>query len=400
LGFRQFQTLDLSAWKGRRTPRQLETLLSDVADMGVVRNDQTYERKVTAPVVTASPARRGLIFPIVALGAAVAIGSFWLIGNGQDGPPTVAVTAADSSQASKILARNVLFRLGSLDGGTATNIRLLDEQDTGGADLRISVNAAESSDRMRANIALVAPSQKSVLWSEEFEQPRGHRAELEEAMAFAAGRVLGCAIEETSGKNGRLSAEMRRLYLTACSSVSEVGWDTRLVVPQFRRIIEESPKFRPAWAKLLSAEREAVSYLELARQDPRPTRTALAKDIAAARKIDPNMAEATLAEMELVPNRAVDRSIELVDKAKAQEPTNPAVLVTRSGEMQRVGRMRDAVDDADQAAKLDPLSASARANLISVLLYSGQAERARAELAKAKQLWPGARTISEAEYSS
>ena len=397
LGFRQFQTLDLSAWKGRGTPRQLRSLLSDVADMGSHREDQPPE-KVAKPVVTTT-GRARLLLPLIALVAAVAIGAFWLIRSREHGPPTVAVMAADSSAASKALARNVLFRLGSLDGDTATNIRLLDEQHTSGADLRVSVNAAESSDRVRANIALVSPSQKSVLWSQEFQQPAGRRAELEEAMAFAAGRVLGCAIEEASGTSGRLSAELRRLYLTACSSVSEAGWDTRLVIPQFRRITEAAPKFRPAWAQLLSAEKESVSFLELSQQDTRPTKAALTQDIAAARKIDPNMAEATLAEIELDPERPVGRSIALVDKAKTQEPNNPTVLMTRSAELQRVGRMRDAVDDATQAAKLDPLSASTRANLISVLLYAGEADRAREELAKAKQLFPNAPTISEAEYS-
>src|SRR5919202_840968 len=35
LGFRQFQTIDLSRWKGRGTPAQLRTLLEDVESTAV-----------------------------------------------------------------------------------------------------------------------------------------------------------------------------------------------------------------------------------------------------------------------------------------------------------------------------------------------------------------------------
>ena len=404
LGFRQFQTIDLSRWKGRGMPSQLHTLLADIESLATSR-EAPFARP-TAPAAAVAPSWRNrhvlpvlpvLVALIVIVAAAAA---YWFLAPRNSGPPTVAVAAADQAPLSQDMARNLLVKLSTLQGSAATNVRLLDAPARDqGADLRITVDAAERGGQIHANVALVSGREKTILWSKEFEQPATARSNVEESLAFAVARVLGCAIEEASGKHGRLSQELRRVYLNACATLAEVGWDNRTVLPQLRRVTVEAPRFRPAWALLLSAQSDYVSYLGALGQDSRPATAALKEYIDAARKLDPDMAEATLAELDLNPDLPITDTIALLDKAKAQDPHSPKVLIAHSGGMQRVGRMFDALDDAAQAAELDPLSPYTRTHLISVLLYSGQIERARAELARAKQLWPGTETIQQAEFA-
>jgi tetratricopeptide (TPR) repeat protein len=111
------------------------------------------------------------------------------------------------------------------------------------------------------------------------------------------------------------------------------------------------------------------------------------------------MAEATLAELTLFPDLSVSRKIALVEQAKAQDPRNAGVLIAHSQAVTLVGRMAESVDDADHAAELDPLSPATRTNLINSLLWAGQIDRARAELDRAKELWPGTQTVREAEFA-
>ena len=111
------------------------------------------------------------------------------------------------------------------------------------------------------------------------------------------------------------------------------------------------------------------------------------------------MAEITLAAQALMPRWTIGRAMALADKAKAQDPDNARVLSARSEILQSVGRMNDAIEDAERAAQLDPLSPLARSGLIRALAYGGSIDRARQELQRAKQLWPETRTIRESEYS-
>ena len=404
LGFRQFQTIDLSRWKGRGTPPQLRTLFADIESLApghAASGTRGAGTAVSEGEAAASPGKRRLLLSLMAvLAILVAATAYWFLAARSPGPPTVAVTAADPTPLSQELARDLLVKLSALQGDAATNVRLLDASARGeAADLRITVNAAERGGQIHANAALVSGREKTILWSKEFEQPAAARSNLEESLAFATARVLGCAIEEASGKHRRLSQELRRVYLNACATLAEVGWDNRAVLPQLRRITVEAPKFRPAWALLLSAQKDHLSMLRSANEDSRAASAALKEYIGAARKLDPDMAEATLAELELNPGLPIADVIVLLEKAKAQDPSNPAVLIAHSGGMARAGRMADALDDTEQAAELDPLSPNIRSGLINMLLWAGQVDRARAELARAKQLWPGTEAVRQAEFA-
>lgn len=404
LGFRQFQTIDLSRWKGRGTPTQLRTLFADIETVAASRAGAESPVKAAVPphrpvALASPPTGRRLLLPLLALVIIVAGGLYWFLAGRDSKSPTVAVAAADAAPLSQEMARDLLVKLGGLQGNAATSVRLLDAPDRDDrADLRVTVNGAERRGQIHVNVALISGGEKTMLWSKEFEQPTAARSDLEESLAFATARVLGCAIEEGSGKNVRLSDKSRRIYLNACAILAEIGWDTRPVISMLRQVVQDAPKFRPAWARLLKAEADAISWLSASGQPVETARAQLRGDIARARAVDPDMAEATLAELDLIPRWTLQRAVALVDKAKSQDPDNPAVLSARAQIMQAAGRMNDAVEDAGHGAQLDPLSPPARIAFIGALAFAGRIERAREELERAKQLWPGTQTVRDAEF--
>jgi len=396
LGFRQFQTIDLSKWKGRGRPVELGALLSTVESF---TGAGQAPAGASTPTLAGPAARAGMsriaLIGGVAIALALAIGFYLLLGR-TGGPTTVSVIAADSSPASQSLARDLLVKLGALQGSRTEALRILDEQGAAKrADLRVSVSGSIENGQSQANVVLVSNKEGSMLWSKDFDRPSTAPAELEQQIAISTARVLGCAIEESSGKSGRLKADDRRTYLNACALAAEVGWDKRAVVPMLREVLKHSPGFRPAWALLLMCEVDLVTFLASTDDDVAALRVQLRKDIEAARGIDANMAEATLAEIDAVPNISIRRRAELADKAKEQDPENANVLAARSETMLRTGRMEEALQDAERTAQLDPLSPAASAALVYALLYNGQIDNARETLARALRLWPEAPAIRD-----
>jgi tetratricopeptide (TPR) repeat protein len=404
LGFRQFQTIDLSRWKGRGAPVQLRTLLADIESTAAAPEAGPSSR----PVPKAAPPRQreylrlkswlivaliiGLAFVILGL----AIGRPWE--TTRSDIPTVAVAAADSSPLSQDMARNLLVKLGSLPVEPGAAVRLPDNIGPTPADIRLAVNGSREGNLVRANVSLISGQDKTMLWSKDFERTAADRSALEDSIASSAARALRCARDEASGEYGRLSEDLRAIYVNACEALTDTVSDADSIIPGLRHITEKAPRFRPAWAKLLTAEGDLASSLPLDSDQSRSVRAALSKDAAAARKVDPDMAETTLSELVIHPGLPPAVAMPIVDKAKQQDPQNPVVLIARAVELGAVGRMEEAREETEAAAKLDPLSPATAVNLIFATSFSGKVDKARAELASAKRLWPDLPAVREAEY--
>jgi tetratricopeptide (TPR) repeat protein len=402
LGFRQYQTTDLRKWKGRGTPPELRVLLADIEALASQAGATRTATVVPHPSPAATPRFRGRLLAVASMAVfalIAAAGVYWFLSGRSSGPPTVAVVAADNSALSRDMARNLLVKLGSLQGNASTNVRLLEEAGAAKqADLRITISGSMESGQPQASVTVASSSEGAVLWSRDFGEPGTSRSDLEEQIATSTARVLGCTIA-SSGTSAKLSNNSRQIYLNACAMSSETGWDKRPVIQMLRQVVNSSPRFAPAWALLLNSEADVVSLLASTDEDVTALRRQLRSDIARARTVDAGMAEATLAELQAEPNIGFARQVYLVDKAKDQEPDNPTVLGIRSQVMNAIGRMNEAVNDAGRAAQLDPLSPTATAWLIYALTYSGQDARARDTVARAKRLWPEARAIHDAEHA-
>ena len=169
-----------------------------------------------------------------------------------------------------------------------------------------------------------------------------------------------------------------------------------VVIPVFLEVTKRAPRFKGGWAKLLIAE-ALVAANDSTPKGP-ATAAALRQHLVAARALDPQMAEAFYADIQLLPGSSYKRKIQIADKALALHPDNSSLLVLRSELMQGLGRMNEAVAQAKRASELDALSPAARSNYITTLVYAGFTESALEELKQADKLWPGAGPLIAARF--
>jgi tetratricopeptide (TPR) repeat protein len=404
MGFRQYQNLDFTGWKGRGKPPRLGDLLESIEALG--ERSAEAPLPVSRPPTAATPKRampRWLVVAGLAVLAIVALGLF--VGLVLNGPrkasnvQTIAVEAADA--ASRPLARDLLVKLSALQGAKSGSMRLLGTG-SGAPEADLVFEASSDSDRaeLGANLVLLAGKDREILWSKDFEQPTGTLADLKQQMAFTAGRVLGCALEGLSNPEKPLEQQILKLYLNACSQLAEgVGTtgDPRLLVASYAQVTKRAPHFEPAWGGLLIAQTEAASELNTGRSDPGSIQE-LKRLIAEARKRHPDLPEIRIAERSLLPSNAHSDGMRLMDEAKAASPENPAVLLHRSAQLGRLGRSSESIEDAERALGLDPLSPAMFNNYLSALAYAGRIETAREQLAKAELLWPGSGALKDMQY--
>jgi len=407
MGFRQYQNLDFSKWKGRGKPPRLQELLDSIgSDGGAGQAEAAAPRKLPAisrlrrtsemsPLLKWSLIGGAVMVTLLILGPVIGMLSG---GKSRDGTTTVEIVAADRDASP--LARDLLVNLGRLQSAKSGSIRLIGGDNGRGQDPDFIFESASDSDpdRVGASLILKDGEDQSVLWSKDFDQPSGKLADLKQQIAYTAARVLQCALEGVNSKT-HLKPQTFKDYLTACSQIDELASDDPTpIIPILQNTIADAPKFEPAWRLLLLVQSEVTDSVFVGGDPNIEARRKLAKLIADARRVDPNMAEASIAEISLLRVGEYEKALALADQAVAESPDNAVALNNRANILRRVGRMRDAVYDSEKAANLDPLSPYTGNAYISALFYAGRFEAARQELAKAEQLWPGTATLGDAMF--
>lgn len=401
LGFRQFQTTDLSRWRGRGRPRQLEMFLADIdaitaSGTGSVptakdsraagRRRPSFDRRVVVPVSTA-----------IGLVAALLLWQPWRSNNTV---PAVLVTEARNDSDSQGIARDLAIQLGSQPALQSGALRLVTSEAPASdkPTLTLEVSKLAEPQSSGASLLLKTTAGDAVIWSQNFEQGQRSPADMNLQMALTAARVLGCAADALGDSGRDLATQSRNLYLAACGQTAEGGnYDPQPIIEELSKVVTAAPQFTAAWRKLLLAEADAIDLAD--EPEPNPTAaSALRGHIAAAVRIEPKMAEAKLAELILVPPRQLAARMRLADEAYQADPDNSAVLIRRSRLLQDVGRMSEGVLMAYHASGTDRGSAAALGNYISALLFSGQIELAEQQLKRAQLLWPGTKTLDEVEF--
>jgi DNA-binding winged helix-turn-helix (wHTH) protein/tetratricopeptide (TPR) repeat protein len=312
---------------------------------------------------------------------------------------TVAVTAADGSKLSQELSRSLLTRLGSLRAAKTNTMRLVgpDEQSGDNAELIFEVSGTTSGPVTEANIVLLSGRNGSLLWSKDFSQPSEKLADLEQQLAFTTGRVVDCALEGRSAKGKQLPEDSYKLYLNGCAILADAyRVDPKRVIPIFSQVVEQAPNFASGWGKLVLAEAQFVN-VEIIFFDRTPN-IPVDQHIARARKLDPDLPEAFVAEYLTLPISAFDERWRLIERASQRHPDNPDILAIRAEFLMLVGRQAEAIDAARRAFELDPLTPGLGNNLIQTLAYAGRTEMAAEELKRAEQRWPGTLTLRDARF--
>ena len=400
MGFRQYQTIDLSKRKRTGGLQNMEKLLSVVGDMARGEASQHTAANSLDKHGRESQVRNFRWPVLAAVAVALLVGGTFQIWRTLDKPsaPVIAVIAANPSAHADEMAQNLLVKLGSLQSARTNVLRLVGAIKGGEtrADFIFETSGGGSPGLKKGNLALLAGKDRTLLWSKNFRQEADGQGDLEQQMAYTAGQVMDCAVEGADSRQERINQDTLKLFLNGCALFAEkYRTDPQGVAPIFLRVIVSSPRFQPAWRKLLLAE---SMFTRTERLLGRFTPAALPEHIAAARKLNPDLPEIYLAESTLVPINAFARRSGLLDRAVQLDPDNPDMLLMRAEFYAGVGRMADSVDDANRAVELNPLSPGLRSHLIADLAYAGRMEAARQELRRAEQLWPDSAAIDDARF--
>lgn len=400
LGFRQFQTIDLSGWRGRGKPAQLHALIADVAAIAQGEKPPTVPSR---PRLKASrfAGRNWRIAGGVAVLSGISAILVWRPWDQPTSTPTVLVTAGRNDAASQALTRDFAVQLGSVPLVQSGSLQMVTTSTQSSSDkpaLALEVAGLAQPQTVGANLLLRAATDNAVVWSRDFEQGQRSIADMKLQMAYTASRVLRCAIDAFVGNGNVLPRRTLTLYLTFCGQTAEGENVDPQAVVGLSKVVAEAPRFTPVWRRLLLAEADIIE----SQDDPRPTpaqEEMLRKHIAAARRLDTHMPEATLAEIDLIPLTDLVTRMRLIDQASQEGPENPVVLMHRADALQAVGRTLEAVATATYAAQIDPTSPETLGNYIHVLMYSARTEVAEQQLKRAERLWPGTAMLEDTKWS-
>jgi DNA-binding winged helix-turn-helix (wHTH) protein/tetratricopeptide (TPR) repeat protein len=360
----------------------------------------------STPVSVPTERRRGArlaaaaavsIVALIALAILASSPGFWPRPKDEQ-TPTVLVTSGTRDSASQSLARELAVKLGNLGEAQSAGMRLISDAVSRSEEPDLILQASRTADPgvAGANLVLIAAPDRAILWSKEFKQASGNLADLKQQAAFAVARVIGCATEAMANKDPLQGAELKT-YLNACAALAGSEEATGSTVPMLEGVVARSPQFVGGWAKLLSAE---TAQLESSSDtEASAVQASLARHIATARKLQPNLAEAYIGQYMLVPPAQFLERSRILDAAVARNPQHAWVRMQRAIFLQSVGRLKEALDDAREAVKLDPLSPEVRDIYISMLAFAGRMDEARSELIAAERLWPGASSLLMTRYT-
>lgn len=397
MGFRQFQTIDLSGSRGL-PGKPLEQLLKTIEKMAKGKAGASPLQPEAKLRSRHFAMGRRTIAALALLTLVIAAGlGAWVYFTRTD-LPVVAVAAADSSASSQALSRDMFVKLGTLPQVGSGKWHLVDASNSSDADLLFRTASATSPSGNQANIQLVDGGNDTVLWSREFSFPAGSEADLRQQVSLTGARALECAL--MTRQAGGLPPDLYKRFLTGCTDAGEASnEEPHKLAAGMQSILAQEPRFIPAWIGLIGARLEILNRSGLQGTGFNEAREILLRDMAQVRRIEPKLPELKAAELALLPGNAYSKRLGLVAELKRDLPDDAGVWGLESNHLLSVGRMWEAVDSARRATELNPLSLEATNQFILALAYAGRIDEARNELAKAERLWAGTAALRDVQFA-
>ena len=393
LGFRQYQTIDLSRWNGRSDSAGLKTLKSAIA--GKVGRGHGSAQPVQPGVARPSwRDRRPLALALLLLLfiAAAAGGALSYFGPGKNHVPSIAIVGAPDAadrRASEALARTISVDIGSLQSAATNLFELRDTNADGKAAYVVKVAAPPRGETVSADLSLLSQSDAQILWTSHFEQPAGDYDTLRVQATTRLAAVLACLMEASPASGRQLDVATLKLYLRGCEKsddeFSEMSDPSLLRL--FRQVVDSYPRFAPALAHLALVEASAED------------RQAATKHLEEARRLNPRLGKIYLAERNLVPRSQWRERQQILERGLEMSPDDADLHIALGFDLAQVGRLNEAVELDRRALELNPLSPDVRSSFVQTLSNSGRIAEAEKELQKAEQIWPGSKLITDARYA-
>lgn len=398
LGFRQFQTIDLSKWK-RGEPQKAPQIRQAIGKYSAARPSVPTDALNSSGSTTRRP-RRPLQLAIsgLAITAIAGVTGYFLLSGLKADTTTISIVGDPAGSSGSELASTISAELAPVLVARAEDATIIDPAEGNGEKPDFQLRIAITPDRSGATgrLALTSRNEAGIIWSRNWNEAGLSAFGLKQQMSFAASIALLCALE---GEKGKLTNRKGALgfYVEACTQLHDSTQSSDELINLLTKTVERVPGFAQGWVLL------AIEYSWLIGQHrrfgetvPRDLSEKLQNAIEKARMIDPNSAGAYLAEG-LAQGKAT-RALPFMDRAVAADPRDPVIRNNRSAALMAVGRQAEAVMDSRKSIELSPPSPALVPGLISTLMYAGRSKEAQAELAKAEQLWPNNPSIRAIKF--
>lgn len=401
LGFRQFQAIDLSKWKGRGDPPSAERIRQAIGRVthSAVADDMQAERRIARPRLRVRPT-----LAAAGLGLAIAVAGGYILWTRAPAEQRIKIAVSASPTSSDAAAAADYANVSAADLASYLPTRFEDAIVIAPADVnsrtngyRVQIAAGRHGSGADVSATLSDKDGQGILWSKSWSVPDASAVDLRGMVSQAVSQAVLC-MAKSRGRSTAMRQPAFGLLISICTALFDPNTSEEQLRATAERVVKLAPDSPEAWADAAMAraiyaeslqDRNGIAHAE----SERSAREAIAR----ARALNPHSGFPYLAEWHLVRNDRL-RGLALLDKAVRIDPNEPLLYTRLSNSLMSVGRMADALQAARRGADLDPLWSFTRENYIEALAYAGQFSRAKDEIADAHRRWPVNSDIDSAEF--
>ena len=401
LGFRQFQSISLSRWKGHGEPPhadRIKAAFARISGLGPAAPAPAPAHRLPKPGLRTLLMAGGGI----ALAAAVLLVIFlWPRWTG-DGQVAIAVLPSRDSPDRAMAADYA--NVAAADMAAFLPRRFDRATVIGPADAtpqtpayRMGISTYPHGAGADATLTLSDEDGHTTLWSQNWSVADASAADLKAEVSSSASRAALC-LTDARGGSRRLSQPALGLYLSGCIHLGSAQLSNADFVSIFERVTKLAPDFAPGWGHLALSR----SWIAEGLRDSSPAAYAAsvqrARDaIAAARRLNPNSAMSYDAEYHLISNETF-RALRVLEDGARIDPDDGRIQMHLSDGFLSVGRISDSVQAAQRGVQLEPGAPYTRAQYILALVSAGEFSKAKADIAEARKKWPNDQAIDFADF--
>ena len=397
LGFRQYQAVDFSDWKGRGKVGAIESLHQAI--LAKVHSTEAAEAAKAGP----KPARAEGDYrrPAMLGGGVLAFFVAGLIAwfmwpathsNGSALRLQLTEFKALSSDVPQDFPDTLREEILSALATDAVIVATTEKPEAGalpGYALGASVRVTDA--MLRFTLRVVDERTGASVWTGTFDRPAEPIDVAPRQVAVAASQVLRCGLGGAARHGKPLSVETLALYFGFCeeywAETAGKQMNATRGLDLTRRVVAEAPDFSGGWSALAQMATWASRGNRMINNAA--LREEATKAAERALQLDKQNSEAYQALAGLQPPFAYAQREKLHLKSIAVRPSDCGCeYVGYGGFLNRVGRNVEAVDAFKRAQDMMPLGADVNANFAQSLFVIGRAKQAREVAAQALETWP------------
>ena len=396
LGFRQYQTIDLSTWDGRPKSAKLAPLDKAVAEraggIAPIPPEPTVlparaHRRVQPRIWVATGAAALLML----VGGVVVVPRF--VASPGNFEPKVAVGNFSPAGAGPHRALPAMIGQEIVAAfGVENAVTVVSPGDPNVSDAPFVMDGSISSagPAVRINVNLKDQRSGVVLWSGAFEHERADSVAARQA-AVAASQVVRCGLWGASSYKKKMPDQALALYFKWCDEHWSGSTKETAELEAARRVTVAVPDFSFGWSAL------ALASVPLAAARSAEASRVRKEGIAAARKsmaLDKDNPEGYMALAGLVPLSRYTERENLLTQALEVRPTECGCERQAYGDfLASVGRMEEAAEQYERARDMRPLAPFSNLRFAQALYMIGREEEADRLLAATLEMWPDATSL-------